>query len=127
MIYLDTHVVAWLFAGRVDLLPRPVVELIDRDELLISPIVALELQYLFEIARTTEPAKVVVEALTRELGLKSCDLPFTEVIVEALNQSWTRDPFDLIIVSHAQLRGTSLLTKDQTIRDHFTHALWPDG
>ena len=127
MIYLDTHVVAWLFAGRVDLLPRPVVELIDRDELLISPIVALELQYLFEIARTTEPAKVVVEALTRELGLKSCDLPFTEVIVEALNQSWTRDPFDRIIVSHAQLRGTSLLTKDQTIRDHFTHALWPDG
>lgn len=127
MIYLDTHVVAWLFAGRVDLLPRPVVELIDRDELLISPIVALELQYLFEIARTTEPAKVVVEALTRELGLKSCDLPFTEVIVEALNQSWTRDPFDRIIVSHAQLRGTSLLTKDQTIREHFTHALWPDG
>ena len=127
MIYLDTHVVAWLFAGRVDLLPRPVVELIDRDKLLISPIVALELQYLFEIARTTEPAKVVVEALTRELGLKSCDLPFTEVIVEALNQSWTRDPFDRIIVSHAQLRGTSLLTKDQTIRDHFTHALWPDG
>ena len=127
MIYLDTHVVAWLFAGRVDLLPRPVVEFIDRDELLISPIVALELQYLFEIARTTEPAKVVVEALTRELGLKSCDLPFTEVIVEALNQSWTRDPFDRIIVSHAQLRGTSLLTKDQTIRDHFTHALWPDG
>ena len=111
----------------MDLLPRPVVELIDRDELLISPIVALELQYLFEIARTTEPAKVVVEALTRELGLKSCDLPFTEVIVEALNQSWTRDPFDRIIVSHAQLRGTSLLTKDQTIRDHFTHALWPDG
>ena len=127
MIYLDTHVVAWLFAGRVDLLPRPVVELIDRDELLISPIVALELQYLFEIARTTEPAKVVVEALTRELGLKSCDLPFTEVIVEALNQSWTRDPFDRIIVSHAQLRGASLLTKDQTIRDHFTHALWPEG
>lgn len=125
MIYLDTHVVVWLFVGRTDLLPAQAKEIINDEELFISPMVALELQYLFEIGRTTQPAEVVTDTLTRQLGLASCDLPFGEVIAEALRQNWTRDPFDRIIVGHAALRGASLLTKDQTIRDHFARALWP--
>ncbi len=36
-IYLDTHVVAWLYAGRVDLLSTRARTLIDAEELRISP------------------------------------------------------------------------------------------
>ncbi len=124
LIYLDTHVVTWMFAGRLDLFPARIRELLDDSELLVSPAVKLELQYLFEVRRTAEPAKVVLESLGREVGLKVCDLPFPDVAEIALSLDWTRDPFDRLIVSQAELRGTPLITKDRLIRDHFSRAVW---
>ena len=70
MIYLDTHVVAWLYAGRTDLLSSEARTLIEAEALLISPIVQLELQSLFEIERVSEPATTVTGALARDLGLE---------------------------------------------------------
>jgi len=124
LIYLDTHVVTWLRAGRTDLLPELARRLLEENELLISPFVVLELQYLFEIQRASEPAEVVLAALTRDVGLEVCELPFFEVARMALGQSWTRDPFDRIIVSQAALRNAPLLTRDQVIRDHYSQAVW---
>lgn len=124
LIYLDTHVAAWLFAGRTDLLPQAVRTLLDEHDLLVSPAVKLELQYLYEIQRTAEPARVVIETLERELGLKVCDLPFPGVVEIAVDQDWTRDPFDRLIVSQAILRGVALITKDRDIRDRFPKAVW---
>lgn len=124
MIYLDTHVVAWLYAGRDDLLPSLVRSLVDGNELLISPIVHLELEYLYEVGKTSKPAASVVDTLARELGLLTCDLPFADVAEVACDHRWTRDPFDRIIVAQAQLRGAPLLTKDSRIRDNFDEAVW---
>jgi PIN domain nuclease of toxin-antitoxin system len=124
LIYLDTHVVTWMFAGRLDLFPARVRVLLDESELLISPAVKLELQYLFEVRRTAEPAKVVLESLGREVGLKVCDLPFSDVAEIALSLDWTRDPFDRLIVSQTELRGAPLITKDRLIRDQFPRAVW---
>lgn len=76
LIYLDTHVAAWMYAGRTDLLPAGVQSLLEEHDLLISPAVELELQYLFEVQGTAEPAAAVVAALEREVGLAVCDLPF---------------------------------------------------
>jgi PIN domain nuclease of toxin-antitoxin system len=126
LIYLDTHVVSWMFAGRLELLPPQVRELLEECDLLISPAVKLELQYLFEIKRTAEPAKVVLESLGREVGLKVCDLPFPDVVEIALSLDWTRDPFDRLLVSQAELRKTPLITKDRHIRDHFPRAVWKE-
>jgi PIN domain nuclease of toxin-antitoxin system len=125
LIYLDTHVVAWLYGGRVDLLPDGARNLLNSEELLISPAVVLELQYLFEIRRTAAPAGQVVEALAVDLGLKVCDLPFAEVARAALGQSWTRDPFDRLIAGQAQARPAPLLTRDETILQHCPQATWP--
>jgi PIN domain nuclease of toxin-antitoxin system len=124
LIYLDTHVVAWIFAGRIDLLPSRVRSLLDEHDLLISPAVELELQYLHEIQRTAKPARQVMEALGREVGLEICDLPFSRVVETALDQSWTRDPFDRLIVSQAVLRGATLITRDQAILDNYPAATW---
>ena len=124
LIYLDTHVAAWMYAGRIDLLPAGVQSLLEEHDLLISPAVELELQYLFEVRRTAEPAATVVAALEREVGLTVCDLPFRKVVEVALTQSWTRDPFDRLIVSQAALRGLSLLNKDRLIRESFSPAVW---
>jgi PIN domain nuclease of toxin-antitoxin system len=126
VIYLDTHVVVWLYAGDLELLPQEVRELLEGEELVISPMVELELQYLYESGRTTQPGRVVVDTLDEEIGLARCGLPFGQVIAAALNQDWTRDPFDRVIVAQARARRLPLLTRDQTIRDHYREAIWID-
>ena len=124
MIYLDTHVVAWLYAGELDLLPGPVRDLLECEELLISPMVELELQYLHECGRTALPGSVVVDALESEIGLGRCGLPFGQVVAEALREDWTRDPFDRLIVAQARARRLPLLTRDESILDHYDGAVW---
>jgi PIN domain nuclease of toxin-antitoxin system len=124
VIYADTHVVAWLYAGRADLIPPRARRLIEDHPLLVSPMVALELEYLFETGRTSEPARGVLQALARDVGLRLCDLPFPDVAGAAVRQSWTRDPFDRIIVAQAALRRAPLITRDADIRAHYDRALW---
>ena len=124
LIYLDTHVAAWLFAGRTDLFPESVRALLEQHDLLVSPAVVLELQYLYEIRRTTEPARTVLQALASEVGLKVCDLPFSQVAEVALDQGWTRDPFDRLVVAQATLRKAPLVTRDRLIRQHYSQAIW---
>lgn len=124
LIYLDTHVVAWLYAGETERIPGAARKVINESELLISPMALVELQYLIEIGRFTDPVEQVFEVLGRDLGLKVCDLPFPEVARRAFDLSWTRDPFDRLIVSQAALRETPLVTKDRNIHDNYRGALW---
>ena len=124
VIYADTHVIAWLYAGRADLIPPRSRRLIEDGPLLVSPMVVLELEYLFETGRTTEPAHSVLQALGRDIGLQLCDLPFPDVVGAAVRQSWTRDPFDRVIVAQAFLRRAPLITRDAAIRAHYDRALW---
>lgn len=124
MIYLDTHVVAWLYAGRIDLIPPLAQSLIDGNDLRISPIVRLELQYLYEVGKTLEPAQEVLSVLSRDMGLRPCDLPFADVVELACDRDWTRDPFDRLIVAQARLRGAPLLSKDEGILGEYDEAVW---
>jgi len=122
--YLDTHVAAWLYAGLIDRIPARARGLIETSELCVSPMVSLELQYLFEVKRTSEPANVVLQELSRAVGLSVCSESFVTVVEMALTLSWTRDPFDRIIVSQAALKGTALVTKDKQIRAHYAKSVW---
>ncbi|MCG8527919.1 MAG: PIN domain-containing protein [Opitutales bacterium] len=125
MVYLDTHVVVWLYAGQVDLLSGLAKDSIDSENLLISPMVGLELQFLSEIGRIKVNSEEIVNDLSMRIGLRYCELPFTSVVTKSLNQHWTRDPFDRIIVAQASLQKESvLLTKDSLIQKNYLKARW---
>lgn len=124
LIYLDTHVVAFLYEDAGVSLPPVARSLITENELLLSPMAMLELQYLFEIGRLSVPAETILGAIQRAGHLRICDLPFDEVARAATRESWTRDPFDRIIVAHARLREIPLITKDRMIRDQYESAIW---
>jgi PIN domain nuclease of toxin-antitoxin system len=124
MIHLDTHVVAWLYAKRLDLLPESVKTLIESNELWISSMVILELEYLKETGRTNRPSDVVVSELSLGIGLKVSSASLSRIVQFARHLSWTRDPFDRIIVGNAMADGCRLLTADQGIRRHFDEAIW---
>ena len=124
MIYLDTHVVAWLYGGRSDLFPGGVRSRLETDDLVISPVVHLELQYLYEVGKATEPATAVIAALDRILNVRVCPLPFETVTNAALDLVFTRDPFDRLITAQAQAAEAPLITKDRGIRAHYARAVW---
>ena len=124
MIYLDTHVVVWLYAGEIKKLSGQAKELINGHDVIISPVVLLELQYLYETQRITVEAREIVSDLSERIGLKTCDLSFNTIVIGALDFSWTRDPFDRIIVANAAVNQNILVTKDQNILDNYEKALW---
>lgn len=124
MIYLDTHVVVWLYAGLNDKLSNTAHRLINDNEVLISPAVRLELQYLFEVQRVTAAPDIIVTDLVNRLGLQICAKPFNRIVTEALACTWTRDPFDRLITANAGLDKTILLSKDGNILRHYAQARW---
>jgi len=101
-----------------------VKKFINDHEVYISPIARLELEYLFEIQRVTNNANAIVDDLTTRIGLRVCERDFNAVISQAMTFSWTRDPFDRLIVANAKLNDNLLITKDQNILDNYPHARW---
>lgn len=124
MIYLDTHVIVWLYAGMVEKLSARARELINQNEIYISPVVQLELQYLFEIDRIKDDGRSVVAYLSDRIGLEVCDKRFKDIVRNAEKFFWTRDPLDRIIVANAAIDDNLLLTKDQTILNNYKNAVW---
>lgn len=94
------------------------------DELRISPMVRLELQYLFEIGRVGQSASVVVDELRATIGVIVCDAAFPEVARRAERLDFTRDPFDRLIVAQAALMDSPLVTRDETIHGAYGRAVW---
>jgi len=124
-LYLDTHVLAWLYQdGATRLSPRGADAIERADVLLASPIVELELTYLQEIGRITCDAATILDSLRRDLELDTCRLPFASVVGAALAQTWTRDPFDRLIVAQAAHGQKPLLTADTNLREHYPLAFW---
>ena len=124
MIYLDSHIVVWLYSGSTEKSSNLAKELINEHELFISPIVRLELQYLYEIGRITEKSDLIISDLFESLELKLCPKEFNTIVSQSLEINWTRDPFDRLIVSHAQVNNNILITKDKVILANYDHAIW---
>jgi PIN domain nuclease of toxin-antitoxin system len=122
--YLDTHVVAWLYAGVARKLSAAAKRTIARDELRVAPVVALELEYLFEIGRVRERAGPVIATLGERMGVAVCEHDAARVVARACDLAWTRDLFDRLIVAQAAVAGDRLLTADAAIHAHYAKARW---
>ena len=75
MIYLDTHVVVWLYAGEHSRFARTARQLIETEPLLISPVLLLELALLEETGRIRARAQRIFTELQESVALSICDLP----------------------------------------------------
>jgi PIN domain nuclease of toxin-antitoxin system len=90
----------------------------------ISPIVELELTYLHEVGRVSEPASAPLASLERAIGLRVSDVSLEDLTKAAVGLSWTRDPFDRLLAAHAIVAGVPFITADQTIRENLSLATW---
>jgi PIN domain nuclease of toxin-antitoxin system len=124
-IYIDTHIVIWLAEGLVEKLTPTASRAIESSQVEISPMVLIELQYLFEIKRIIKPPMALFEQLQSLIGLRMSDHPFPAVAQTALFETWTRDPFDRIIVAQARSDGYSeLVTSDTKINENYSKTIW---
>ncbi len=123
-VYLDTHVVVWLFSGEINKLSDTAREIIEESELLVSPMVVLELEFLYEIGRLNYKHDAILASLSQTIDLKVCNLSFATVARESTRHTWTRDPFDRLIVANAVCNDSVLLSRDRKIRDNYPGAVW---
>ncbi len=123
-VFLDTHVVVWLYSGLINKISTNAAKQIEDNEVMISQMVRLELQYLFEIGRITTSADEMIDELKQLIGLTVSNSTPNEIFSNAIQQSWTRDVFDRLIVAEASVQNKILLSKDRRIRDHYSKTIW---
>ncbi len=124
MIRLDTHVVVWLYTGEIERLSEGAIDAIEHEQPIVSPMVQLELTFLHEVGRLSVTGADIIGDLANRVGLRLSDAPMATVVQAAAPLTWTRDPFDRMIVADAHAAGTALITKDRDIHRYTTVAAW---
>jgi predicted nucleic acid-binding protein len=111
VILLDTNAV--ILMNRRDRRTR----VLDRyaGALRFSPVVLLELRLLEECGRGRYRTRDPILAARDDPRWTYDDPPLAAVVEQALDLSWTRDPFDRLIAAHALVRRWRLATSDSTM------------
>lgn len=123
-VFLDTHLLLWLYAGEVERISEKAKLILEDATLLASPISLLEVDYLYEIEKIKIRGEPVFKELQEQLQLQIAEDPFLSIVQVASHLSWTRDPFDRLLIAHAKLRKAPLLTKDRLLKKHYPHCIW---
>jgi PIN domain nuclease of toxin-antitoxin system len=123
--YLDTHIAVFLHDGKLERLTKAAKREIEACDLLISPMVLFELEYLYKRDKINIPAKQMYDTIHTDFGVTLCRLAFARIVEEAIGLNWTTDPFDRLIVGHAKANLESpLITKDESIRENYANSVW---
>ena len=123
MARFDTHVVVWLHTDE-PILSRGALDALDADPPIVSPMVELELQFLHERGRIRPEPREILGDLEARIGLRTSPVAFDRVVTTATGLTWTRDPFDRLIVADAIAAADRLITRDRRIREHVPDAVW---
>jgi PIN domain nuclease of toxin-antitoxin system len=115
VILLDTNAVIWLLQGH-----RRVRPLLKLPRLYISPASLLELQMLVEAGRGRPLAGNAIADIAQDPRWLQDEPPSGDWFHTSLDLTWTRDPFDRLIVAHARFRGWKLATGDARLSEHLS-------
>ena len=123
--YLDTHVVVFLHAGDVSRISVKAQNQIENTDVLISPMVLLELEMLYEKGAIKYPSSQILSDLTQDIGLSLCQMPLAQIVRSAIAIKWTREPGDRLIVANAIANNDApLLTKNERSHGGYSNAIW---
>ena len=122
--FLDTHAAIFLWEGRAEVFGPGSRELLERATLHVSPLVRLELGFLKEVGKLKVDPDHLLGSLAADLGVTMTSDPLEALIPHAMPLSWTRDPFDRLLVATALLHQAPLVTRDTRIHENFAGAVW---
>jgi PIN domain nuclease of toxin-antitoxin system len=122
--FLDTHAAVFLWEGRAEAFGSKSQELLERATLFVSPMVRLELQFLREIGKLKVDADQILGSLAADAGVVATEESLDALVPLAMPLSWTRDPFDRLLVATALLHQAPFVTRDRRIQENFQGAVW---
>ena len=123
-VYLDTHAVVWLENGELHKFGQKSLEYLANYHLLISPMVKLELQYLYQKKRINDTPDVIIRNIANKASFAVCQKSWLDIVNVALTCDFTRDAFDRLIMAHAMLDNSILISKDTNLTEHYTNCVW---
>lgn len=118
---LDTHFLLWIVLDVARLAELPWLKRYQPWG--VSPVSLLEMQFLAEAGRLEVKMAELTTALGDDPRFLIDDVPFLNLIQQAIPLRWTRDPFDRLLAAHSAARRTPLCSIDREIRVH--HPLIP--
>ncbi len=122
IVFLDTHAVVWLYKGK-KIFGQKSLQLMNESYMHISPIVRLELMMLFRKGRIIDPF-TILSSLKKDFYFDEDPIDFGSLITKSMLIDFTNDPFDRLIVAHATLRESYLISKDRDILKNSNWAVW---
>ena len=123
--YLDTNVLIYLAEADRSRISKDAERMLREADLLLSPMVLLEIEYLYEKGRIQLSSRAIQAKIERETTIKICNLPFATISWMAIDEKWTRDAFDRIIVANAKANGLAfLISSDLEMAKHYPRTVW---
>ncbi len=85
----------------------------------------LELEYLYDLGRTRFRSRETVQKLEQEIGVHICPLSFERIADAAIDEGWTTDPFDRLIVANAKANAFApLISADEKFAAYYPKTVW---
>jgi PIN domain nuclease of toxin-antitoxin system len=132
LLVTDTHPLVWYMTGQFKKMPSKVRRVFDqavegRSAIFIPAIVLWELSLLIK-AGTVKPSMELDEYIKEHFFAKAISILEleTEDILRSHNLTFSRDPFDVLIVAMAQRIDCPLITADRVIHERKPCALFWD-
>jgi PIN domain nuclease of toxin-antitoxin system len=121
---LDTHAAVFLYEGRAELFGAASRDLLERATLQVSPMVRLELAFLREVGKLLIEPDLLLGALAADCGVTATGDAMEALVPLAMPLTWTRDPFDRLLVATALLHRAPFITRDARVQENFAGAVW---
>lgn len=123
-VLLDTHFIIWLATDPARLLPNELAILGSEDNLIIASAVSIwEIRLKWTSAYVSGKRKGVVDpidalALANSAGMSLLMLDAETAATPLIVPLAHKDPFDELLLVHAQRTGARLLTRDRALLEH---------
>lgn len=123
-MYVDTQTLMWLGAGLTKKISVTARSALEMNTIIIPAMSWLELHFMHEIGRIKITPLELYKSLKKVADIRQSNARFYDITEMGGSVTWTRDPFDRLIVAEALHHKLPLITADKLIRKHCKLAVW---